>query len=64
MELCRPIEGKAKLCTGFLRIALPGLEKQATRFGRYQSNLKPALMRLLLVACPKSVTAVVTCKGP
>src|SRR5262249_54620767 len=30
----------------------------------YQWTLKPALMRLLLVVWPKSLTAVVTCGGP
>src|SRR5262249_13221902 len=30
----------------------------------YQFNLKPAVMLLLLVVCPTSVTAVVTCRGP
>ena len=47
-----------KLCTAFVK-PRRGIQQPA-----YQFNLKPAVTLLLLVVCPTSVTAVVTCSGP
>jgi len=61
MELCRQKEAKAELCTDFFAASA---SLQGETVTSYQWSLKPALMLLLLVASPTSVTAVVTCNGP
>ena len=55
MELYIRARPGTQLCTAFYT---------AARGGGYQWSLKPAVMLLLLVVWPKSVTAVVTCSGP
>src|SRR5262245_22521672 len=54
-EPCRQVRAAIELFTSFRSFPC--------RFP-YQCTLNPALMLLLLVGCPKSVTAVVTWSGP
>src|SRR6478736_1741370 len=55
MELYIRSRPGTQLCTAFCK---------ARAASGYQCSLKPAVMLLLLVVWPKSVTAVVTCSGP